>query len=170
MFRRLAQVERIEDEEKRYNGFMTTMASAITAPNFTEVRMGAAPERRLISSRNFNSLLIQDGLQPRGRLQLTPSKDPNARCSLIELPFNKKFSLRCVRCMKHGLASRLLGIWHTDCVFLGNDSRLLMHIDQPETHVISCILHVGHSDDSEPWPLFIEDFQGNTNEVILEPR
>lgn len=34
--------------------------------------------------------------------------------------------------------------------------------------MISCILHVDHSPDSEPWPIFIEDFQGNTNQVVLE--
>jgi predicted 2-oxoglutarate/Fe(II)-dependent dioxygenase YbiX len=43
-----------------------------------------------------------------------------------------------------------------------------MHVDKVKTHVISCILHVDHSEDSEPWPIFIEDFQGNTNEVVLE--
>ena len=36
------------------------------------------------------------------------------------------------------------------------------------THIISCILHVDHDEDSEPWPLLIEDFQGNTNEVYLQ--
>jgi hypothetical protein len=36
------------------------------------------------------------------------------------------------------------------------------------THIISCILHVDHDEDSAPWPIFIEDFQGNTNEVVLE--
>ena len=49
-----------------------------------------------------------------------------------------------------------------------NDSRLLMHIDKSTTHIISCILHIDHSEDSEPWPIVIEDFQGNTNEVVLE--
>ena len=49
-----------------------------------------------------------------------------------------------------------------------NNSVLFMHVDKTSTHVISCILHVDHSEDSEPWPLFIEDFQGNTNEVVLE--
>ena len=49
-----------------------------------------------------------------------------------------------------------------------NGSSLLMHVDQTNTHVISCILHIDHSEDSEPWPLVIEDFQGNTNEVYLE--
>ena len=42
-----------------------------------------------------------------------------------------------------------------------------MHIDKSETHIISCILHIDHSEDSEDWPILIEDFQGNTNEVIL---
>lgn len=49
-----------------------------------------------------------------------------------------------------------------------NDSRLLMHVDKSKTHVISSILHIDHSEDSEPWPIVIEDYQGNTNEVILE--
>jgi hypothetical protein len=45
-----------------------------------------------------------------------------------------------------------------------------MHVDISKTHIISCILHVDHDDDpeSEPWPIVIEDFQGNTNEVVLE--
>lgn len=47
------------------------------------------------------------------------------------------------------------------------DTNLNMHVDITETHVISSILHVDHSDD-EPWPIVIEDFHGNTNEVFLE--
>ena len=39
---------------------------------------------------------------------------------------------------------------------------------QPNTHIISSILHVGHDNDMESWPLIIEDFHGNTNEVHLE--
>jgi predicted 2-oxoglutarate/Fe(II)-dependent dioxygenase YbiX len=48
-----------------------------------------------------------------------------------------------------------------------NQSSLLMHTDKAQTHVISCILHIDSSEDAEPWPIVIEDFQGNTNEVIL---
>ena len=47
-------------------------------------------------------------------------------------------------------------------------NRLNMHVDKPETHVISSILHIDHSKDSDPWPLVIEDFQGNTVEIVLE--
>mmetsp|Transcript_11704 Transcript_11704/g.28767 ORF Transcript_11704/g.28767 Transcript_11704/m.28767 type:complete len:414 (-) Transcript_11704:192-1433(-) len=50
-----------------------------------------------------------------------------------------------------------------------NDSNLLMHVDKSSTHVISGIYHVDRSDDAEPWPIVIEDFQGNVNQVYLEP-
>jgi len=36
-------------------------------------------------------------------------------------------------------------------------------------HIISFILHIDSSEDAEPWPIFIEDFQGRTHEVILTP-
>jgi len=49
-----------------------------------------------------------------------------------------------------------------------NNSSLNMHVDKSETHIISSILHVDHDKDSEPWPLVIEDFNGNTVEVFLE--
>jgi len=49
-----------------------------------------------------------------------------------------------------------------------NQSRLNMHVDQSSTHIISAILHVDHDSKSKPWPIVIEDYKGNTNEVILE--
>jgi hypothetical protein len=45
-----------------------------------------------------------------------------------------------------------------------NESRLWMHVDRTQTHVISCILHIAKSDDAENWPIIIEDYAGNTNE------
>ena len=42
-----------------------------------------------------------------------------------------------------------------------NDSRLYVHVDKPQTHVISFILHIDSSDDAEPWPILIEDLQGS---------
>lgn len=33
----------------------------------------------------------------------------------------------------------------------------------------SFILHIDSSDDAEPWPIFIEDFHGQTHEVVLHP-
>jgi len=48
------------------------------------------------------------------------------------------------------------------------DNNLLMHVDKSADHIISSIFHVGHDDDSEPWPLVIEGFDGKTAEVTLE--
>ena len=42
-----------------------------------------------------------------------------------------------------------------------NDSQLYMHVDRTQTHVISFILHIDSSEDAEPWPIVIEDFQGS---------
>jgi len=44
-----------------------------------------------------------------------------------------------------------------------------MHVDKRTTHVISSILHIDHGANDEPWPLVIEDFHGDTNEIFLEP-
>jgi hypothetical protein len=42
-----------------------------------------------------------------------------------------------------------------------NESNLHVHVDKGETHVISYILHIDSSDDADPWPILIEDFQGS---------
>ena len=48
----------------------------------------------------------------------------------------------------------------------GEGSTLVNHIDRCETHVISAIFHIDHDLD-EPWPLEIEDHDGNWHEVKL---
>jgi hypothetical protein len=50
-----------------------------------------------------------------------------------------------------------------------NESQLTMHVDRLQTNVISFILHIDSTEDAEPWPIFIEDFQGKTHEAILTP-
>jgi len=52
-----------------------------------------------------------------------------------------------------------------------NGSSLVMHYDKVQTHVISSIVHIAHEydDDNEPWPLEIEDHDGNLHAVSLEP-
>lgn len=50
-----------------------------------------------------------------------------------------------------------------------NNSRLFMHTDKTSTHIVSAILHIDRSEDAENWELVIEDYQGNTNAVLMEP-
>jgi hypothetical protein len=51
-----------------------------------------------------------------------------------------------------------------------NGSTIVMHNDKPHTHVISSIIHIAHKydDDKEPWPIHIEDHDGNLHAVNLE--
>ena len=44
-----------------------------------------------------------------------------------------------------------------------------MHYDKIETHVISSIVHIAHQydDNDQPWPLEIEDHDGNLHAVTL---
>lgn len=51
-----------------------------------------------------------------------------------------------------------------------NGSTIVMHYDKPQTHVISSIIHIAHQydDDSEQWPIQIEDHDGNLHSVNLE--
>ena len=52
-----------------------------------------------------------------------------------------------------------------------NGSSLVMHNDKVHTHVISSIVHIAHEydNDDEPWPIQIEDHEGNLHSVNLEP-
>lgn len=42
-----------------------------------------------------------------------------------------------------------------------NNSQLQMHVDKSQTHIVSFILHIDSSDDAEPWPILIEDYNGS---------
>lgn len=51
-----------------------------------------------------------------------------------------------------------------------NGSTIVMHNDKPHTHVVSSIIHIAHQydDDNEPWPIHIEDHDGNLHAVNLQ--
>ena len=46
-----------------------------------------------------------------------------------------------------------------------NGSTLFNHVDRPDTHIISAIFHIDHDLD-EPWPLEIEDHDGNVHALV----
>jgi hypothetical protein len=37
----------------------------------------------------------------------------------------------------------------------------MFNVDKSQTHVVNFILHIDSSEDSEPWPILIEDFNGS---------
>jgi hypothetical protein len=68
---------------------------------------------------------------------------------------------------------------HRDKVQLSNIARYSLKLNlspswricQIHTHVISSIVHIAHKYDNEsqPWPIQIEDHYGNIESVALEP-
>lgn len=164
--RRFAQISQIENSGQRYEGYLQTVMSAIVAPNFTENGWGLtrAPQGLVDDLRQA----IRDGLAdatPEGNVEviegLSPlfikRKDLTNRVLHELLPMHEEWSKIKLK-PSNSYGFRLYR----------NESRLNMHVDKPETHVISSILHIDHSKDSDPWPLVIEDFQGNTVEIVLE--
>lgn len=167
--RRIKQIQRVHGTNARYNGWVQTLSSALTAQNFTENGWGLtrAPAElvRELQQKIYDNLetaplekdvdVIENemGVQP----LFIPNQELNDKVLRELKPMHEKWAgVELEGAIAYGLR------------LYQNTSRLLMHVDKANTHVISCILHIDHSEDSEPWPIIIEDFQGNTNEVILE--
>lgn len=171
MMRRFRQMEFQDDSNDRYNGYMNVVSSAYVAPNFTENGWGLtrAPQELVDEFRQA----LKDGLAKEPRLE--------GKTEVIEEGSTDSSPLMVATGSLNGKALSVLKPYHeawAGIPLVGsnayglrvyrNDSHLNMHVDRSHTHIISCILHIDHDPESEPWPIVIEDFQGNTNEVVLE--
>ncbi len=158
-----------ESPGERYELYMSMIHSGLISQNFTEYGWGVTKAPKAVHDKLYKRL--HAGLQ-RDDKPLVPAHvcmetdllpfmfddaEMNAEIvkemtplmeawSGVELEPNNAYGLRVYR----------------------EGSNLLMHLDKPQTHVISGILHVDHGENDEPWPLVIEDFNGNTNEIFLE--
>ena len=170
--RRFEQIARIPDEGAKYNAYMSAVHSSLLSPNFTQygwaltrgppelvedlftmLKIGLRSEDTPVEIQShplmeeypqeLPLMVVDESLNRRATKTLKPILEAWAGVNLIA---NNAYGLRVYR----------------------NQSKLLMHIDESSSHVISSILHVGHDPDGEPWPLVIEDLNGNTNEVFLE--
>mmetsp|Transcript_29623 Transcript_29623/g.60485 ORF Transcript_29623/g.60485 Transcript_29623/m.60485 type:complete len:397 (-) Transcript_29623:155-1345(-) len=164
--RRFSQMRMLEESNPRYNGYVETSRSAITTPNFTENGWGLAraPEDLAEELRKA----IRDGMKNR-RSEHSVDVIDGPPAWFIDRPDLTKRTLEELLPMHEQWAGiELVGNNAYGLRLYRNESVLHMHVDKPDTHIISCILHIGRSEDSEPWPIVIEDLQGNTNEVYLE--
>jgi hypothetical protein len=160
-----------ESPGERYQAYMTAVHSALLSKNFTKYGWGITRAPKNIVELLKNRL--HDGLSNHTRdvgheredvcleTDLRPyfigNESMNHKILHDLLPIHEAWSgVELVPHSAYGLR------------VYRNDSNLLMHVDKQSTHVISGILHVDHGMNDEPWPLVIEDFHGNTNEVFLE--
>lgn len=168
MMDRLEQVHEIDDLNRRYEGYMQTMSSAVVAPNFTQWGFGMtrAPEDLVKDLRDA----IQDGLA-NGETRL------EGKIEVIDSPQEPLFIDRPdlterVLHELHPYVEAWTGLELTPYTAYGlrlytNQSALWMHVDKMQTHIVSFILHIDKSEDAEDWPIFIEDFDGDTHEISL---
>jgi hypothetical protein len=173
--RRFQQITRIEDGTAKYNGYMSTVHSALLAPNFTEygwaLTKGPSDLVELLLARLITGINRED----------TPVELPDTDQGDIRDEYPEELPLMV---SIYGLHQRVLDellpiheAW-SNTKLIGNNayglrvyrnqSNLQMHIDESATHIISSIMHIGHDPDGEPWPLVVEDLHGNTHEVFLE--
>lgn len=172
MNRRFDQVQQIDDSNDRYNAWMQVMSSALISPNFTENGWGLARApaelvqelQQKLHSNLHNATYEKrvDVIEGLNHLQ------EEAPLFIQNFVLNNKVLKELKPLHEKWSGVPLVGEIAYGLRVYQNNSRLLMHVDRAATHVISCILHIDHSEDSEPWPIIIEDFQGNTNEVVLE--
>lgn len=167
--RRIEQLRSVKDHV--YDGYMITSHCALNCKNFTENGWGLtrAPEHIMdllleslhngMENQKINPIyeprsgVIESDLQP----FFIPQNELNDFIVKSLLPLHEAWSgVKLVPNNAYGLRVYRDG------------SNLNMHVDKTSTHIISSILHVDHDGNDEPWPIVIEDFQGNTNEVFLE--
>ena len=166
MEKRFRQIEQIPERGARYEGFIQTINAAVLAPNFTETGWGLtrAPEDLMVALRKG----IREGVataRPEHPVEVIEGDTP----LFIDRPDLTRRVLEELKPLHEAWA----GVELTPHRAYGfrlyrNQSNLLMHVDKMETHVISCILHIDSSDDADPWPILIEDYEGNTHEVVLK--
>ena len=169
--RRFHQMDYVqESSSKRYEAYMQCVYSALIVKNFTEYGWAVtkAPkgivdklQKRLhkgVADEKVRTESHNDCVETDNRPFFLKDDEMNTEILNALLPFHEAWSgVELIPNNAYGLR------------VYRNETNLNMHLDKRETHVISSILHVDHGLNDEPWPLVIEDFHGNTNEVILEP-
>lgn len=167
MEERFEQIQAMAKSQDRYEGYLQAVHSALLAPNFTELGFGLAraPEPLMQALLRGIREGVEAGPGEEGTIDVIggPHKpwfiqrEDLTRRVLEELqPYSEAWSgMQLVPFRAYGFR------------LYRNQSALYMHVDKPQTHIVSLILHIDSSDDAEPWPIFIEDFLGRTHEVIL---
>jgi hypothetical protein len=166
--RRMEQAYFVESVNDKLDLWYVSVVSAFVQPNFTDTGWGLtrAPEDLLE--------LLQDTIRTaydEGDYRVEDEDMVNGLKPLfIDRPDLTDYVLESLQSMHEAWAGiPLVQQQAYGFRLYRNESSLLMHVDRHQTHVISSIFHIDSSDDSEPWPIIIEDYLGNTNEVILTP-
>jgi hypothetical protein len=165
---RMHQIIEMDDSGQRYEAFYQVAHSASLVPNFTEYGFGLAkcPEELLLALQQG----IKDGLDT-AKLEdnMGTINGPNPPLYVSRPDLTERVLHELHPYTEEWVGFPLVAHQAYGFRVYRNESQLYMHTDRILTHVVSFILHIGSSDDADPWPIFIEDFLGRTHEVTLTP-
>lgn len=164
---RLRQVEEIQNRDDRFEGFAQALSAGVMQKNFTEHGFGLAraPEPLMVDLRRA----IREGVEKGPRLETHINAITDPRPWFIDRPdLTKRVLDELQEYPEEWVGFPLTPVTAYGFRLYRNTSRLHVHVDKTETHVISFILHIDSSDDADPWPILIEDLQGTTHEVTLK--
>lgn len=168
MDQRFDQVMALTDAQMKWDGWIQTCNAAVTAPNFTEYGWGLtqAPDLLTLDIRqtiydNLSNARSEGGIDVIG--------GPNTPLFIDAPHLNERALTELQPILEAWSGVELVPAIAYGFRLYRNESNLWMHTDRAQTHVISCIYHIASSDDSEPWPIVIEDYEGNTQMAYLEP-
>eukprot|EP00591_Stephanopyxis_turris_P006112 CAMPEP_0195522508 /NCGR_PEP_ID=MMETSP0794_2-20130614/20743_1 /TAXON_ID=515487 /ORGANISM="Stephanopyxis turris, Strain CCMP 815" /LENGTH=381 /DNA_ID=CAMNT_0040652279 /DNA_START=38 /DNA_END=1183 /DNA_ORIENTATION=- len=170
--RRFRQIEQL-DPAIRYQSYMLAVHSALFIQNFTEYGWGVSRAPKGIVDKLKNrlemGLLEREILRKEDKIACVESKDHDTRPFFLDDDeMNQSILMDMLPLHEAWAGVELVPNNAYGLRVYRNGTNLNMHLDKSETHIISSILHVGHSTNDEPWPIVIEDFHGNTNQVFLE--
>jgi hypothetical protein len=160
MEHRLRQVQEIDNLDQRYEGYVQTLNAALVAPNFTTYGFGLAraPDDLMEALRSG----IRDGVAEGPSLEPVVEVIEGDQPWFIDRP---DLTQRVLKELQHypetWVGMELVPYRAYGFRLYRNNSQLHMHVDKSQTHIVSFILHIDSSDDAEPWPILIEDFQGS---------
>ena len=183
MQRRFDQVQRIVGSGDQYNGWVSTVHTALISQNFTEYGWAVTRAPQPLIDAMLKSL--KSGLESEKGLPFETDGNVDKCINTPHRPlFHEQTELNrramvelhpIVEAWINGNKQRgskeyipLIANNAYGLRLYQNQSRLNMHVDKSATHVVSAIFHIDHDKDSKPWPLVIEDYKGNVNEVALE--
>lgn len=156
------------DVQQRWDGWTDLMQAGVLTPNFTStgfkvVRAPVALHQKLHAS-------LMQGLPnaPKELLSSFDNKLLHPRPSFVHQENLNNEVLTSLKPLHEEWSGVLLQpVKAYGLRVYRNGSTLQMHHDKVNDHIVSSILHVGHS--GEPWPIVIESFDGSTHEVDLQP-
>lgn len=174
MSRRIQQIQAMEDPQQRFQAYITlSSASGIVGQNLTKYgwALTRAPPHlveqlthELYSQQPWTSYENEEYLLAMGLLY----KDKNP--FMVNTDHVNRIILEELKEMHQQWVSKeLQPIVAFGLRVYQNESQLLMHLDNPTTHVVSSILHVASSEDAQDWPLVLQDYEGNIVEVHMTP-